>query len=223
VIKLIPKIIWQTHEYETQDQLPPPLLANSMTWKNLNPRWEYRYIPAKNRESEIKEFDHTLHNLYVSFSNPVDKSDIWKYVVIAKYGGMWADLDSVCTMPIDYLLKNYWTGQQVLTTGIGFQTEGDFINTSNFAAIKGSSIMQSLCDLVKFYYEKNEDTLPWNFHLLSFSNIMLDNEKDICPRLDLAILHGDGFKDEVFKDLDINYYGKIKTYRSLAFKNGWKI
>ena len=50
---MIPKIIFQTHEYEYSD-IPKYMFELSKSWIKLNPGYEYRYFSAKQREEYIK-------------------------------------------------------------------------------------------------------------------------------------------------------------------------
>ena len=99
----IPKIIWQTHNYEYED-LPVHYKKIAQTWKNLNPDWEYRYVSYSERKEIIKKYP-TIWKYYVA-QDPVCQADIWRYIVTYENGGVYADMDSVCTKSISYLLSN---------------------------------------------------------------------------------------------------------------------
>lgn len=97
----IPKIIWQTHEYEYED-LPYPYNLNSLTWQEMNPDFEYRYASADQRHEDIKKYGADVLDFYLSIHSDLGldqnvlKADIWRYVVLRQFGGIYADLDSVC-------------------------------------------------------------------------------------------------------------------------------
>jgi hypothetical protein len=99
----IPKIIWQTHNYEYED-LPIHYKKIAQTWKNLNPDWEYRYVSHTEREDIIKKYP-ILWNYYPTQTG-VCQADMWRYVVTYEHGGVYADMDSVCTKSISYFLDN---------------------------------------------------------------------------------------------------------------------
>jgi hypothetical protein len=89
---MIPKIIWQTHECPYED-LPELYKSNSQTYKDLD-GWEYRYSSASDRQSFIEEhFPEYLH-LYLHIGPGMYRSDLWRYLVLYKYGGMYVDMDS---------------------------------------------------------------------------------------------------------------------------------
>jgi mannosyltransferase OCH1-like enzyme len=89
---MIPKIIWQTHE-STYDELPDIYKTNSQTYKDLD-GWEYRYHSNADREAFITEhFPQYLH-LYRYIGPGMYRADFWRYLVLYKYGGFYADIDS---------------------------------------------------------------------------------------------------------------------------------
>jgi mannosyltransferase OCH1-like enzyme len=89
---MIPKIIWQTHESPYED-LPELYKTNSQTYKDLD-GWEYRYHSNADREAFIAEhFPQYLH-LYLYIGPGIFRADFWRYLVLYKYGGFYADMDS---------------------------------------------------------------------------------------------------------------------------------
>lgn len=98
---MIPKIIWQTYEsnYEELDQ---KAIDYSNSFKELNPDWEYIYVSGKEREEFIlKNFGKEWHNIYLSYKTNVCRADLWRYMCLYIYGGLYSDLDILCKKPID--------------------------------------------------------------------------------------------------------------------------
>jgi hypothetical protein len=129
----IPKIIWQTHNYEHSD-LPDHLKKISQTWKNLNPGWEYRYVSHTEREDIIKKYP--ILWKYYPTQDGVCQADIWRYVVTYEHGGVYADMDSVCTEPISYTLSNLEDHEIFVSTPITsdapIQEKIDMMRSNNF-------------------------------------------------------------------------------------------
>lgn len=93
---MIPKIIWQTYELEFKD-LPDYLLYNFNTWKNKNPDWDIRYFSAKDRMLFVKNnYSSDIYELYASLPISIMKKDLWQYLILNKFGGLYVDMDSVC-------------------------------------------------------------------------------------------------------------------------------
>ena len=89
---MIPKIIWQTHESPYED-LPELYKANSQTYKDLD-GWEYRYHSNADREAFIAEHFPDYLFLYQYIGPGMHRADFWRYLVLYKYGGFYADMDS---------------------------------------------------------------------------------------------------------------------------------
>jgi mannosyltransferase OCH1-like enzyme len=111
----IPKIIWQTHNYEYSD-LPIHFKKIAQTWKNLNPGWEYRYVSHTEREEIVKKYPMIWK--YYPTQDGVCQADIWRYLVTYEHGGVYADMDSVCTEPISYTLSNLGDHEIFVSTPI---------------------------------------------------------------------------------------------------------
>jgi hypothetical protein len=231
---MIPKIIWQTHESE-YNSLPKHLLAISMTWRNLNPTWEYRYVNAKEREKQVKELSSDLYKLY-PLANNVNKSDLWRYAVTLEYGGVYADLDSICTMPLDYFISKHWSGQEAISTSLGYQTYNKkMVNNSNFAAVRQSKVLKDVHSYINTHYKLYEDFITKNhissgeapsfyfYHAHAAFTYSVQINKDIvCPGFESVIMHSSELKEEFSSDYLIDYCGVEETYHRLSIKNGWK-
>ena len=110
----IPKIIHQT--FYTRD-LPDKLQANVDLIRHLNPEWEYRFYD----DDDIAEFIQTHYPdkvwRYFERINPcygAARADLFRYLLMYKIGGVYLDIKSVATRPIqlkkdDRLLLSNWT------------------------------------------------------------------------------------------------------------------
>jgi mannosyltransferase OCH1-like enzyme len=97
---IIPKIIWQTHEYEYED-LPEIYKRNSNLWKSNTEGWEYKYHSVKDRRNFIEiEFPEYLY-LYDHIVPSIYKSDFWRYLILYRHGGIYSDMDSVLKIDIN--------------------------------------------------------------------------------------------------------------------------
>lgn len=99
---MIPKIIWQTFK---TNKLHKKSYEYVKTWKELNPDYEYRFFTDNDIIEFIKnEFPEYL-NLYKKITIGAIKSDFWRLLVLYKYGGIYADIDSFCSKPLNTLIK----------------------------------------------------------------------------------------------------------------------
>lgn len=227
------RIIWQTHEWEYSD-LPQNFLATSLTWKNINPEWEYRYVSAADRALYIKNFDTELYKIYSLLCPPVTQADIWRYVCLYKNGGVYADMDSICSMPLEYLLEKEYKGEEVMATE---RDSNGYINNANFMAVKNSKILSSLIEIIRDTY-RNTDYYPFfneatsKEHFWELLKIKLGTSPaEYTQALDLypdfvnlnfkAAMHGEMFKTSFDMDYLVNYYGTDTYYSELAKSNNW--
>jgi mannosyltransferase OCH1-like enzyme len=139
---LIPKIIWQTYK-DSFENLQPYMIEAINTWKNLNPEYEYRYMDdIQAAQFILKEYGQEWHDLFVGLPVGVMRGDLWRYMIIYKYGGIYTDLDTECLMPIDnWLNKDY--------DMIVCPENNDHFCQWTFAASKGNPILKSVLNLIK--------------------------------------------------------------------------
>jgi mannosyltransferase OCH1-like enzyme len=155
---MIPKIIWQTHE-DNFDQLPDYVLKIVETWEKNNPTWDYRYFNAKDREEFIlKEFGKDWYNLYNKCIFGAMKADVWKVLIVYKYGGVYSDIDYTCNKPIEYWLddKNSMV--------VGMDEEKNEIACHTFAATANNKVLESVVNTIK----KNLEELQYDVKLFSY-------------------------------------------------------
>lgn len=228
---MIPKIIWQTHEPQYLN-LKDYQLNITYTWKNLNPDWEYCYVSSKEREEAVKKFDSFLYQCYME-SNGVNQSDIWRLITIYENGGIYADMDSVCIMPLnDMILKNY-NKEEMICTPQGYQTGVLELcpNNAIFAAVKNSTIIKSMLDKIILRYKQILCTLELNGENLSsllpgdpcwdiFCSICIKNKNKILFNTDYVIHSGD-YKTGFDPNMIITYNKQNINYLELCKKNDW--
>jgi hypothetical protein len=223
---MIPKIIWQTHENKYKDL--EPFQKNIVnTWKNLNPGWEYNYVTAEERHEHIKKYDNFLYECY-KLSPAVNQTDIWRLIVIYEYGGFYADMDSVCTRPLDDIMLNCYNNEDMICSPIAYQHYG--VNNSNFAGLKNSKIIKLMLDKATEKCIKFKESDPVNIlnsHIGQpcnglFSSIALKNTNKICFNNEY-FLHSLDYKVDFNKKYNIFYKQKKMFYLDLANENNWII
>ena len=67
--------------------------------------WQYKFRDDKNnRDFVAKNFPFFLKS-YDGFKQGVQRADAVRYMLLYKYGGIYADLDTTCIQPFDSLLE----------------------------------------------------------------------------------------------------------------------
>ena len=98
---LIPKLIHQI--WIGDKKLPKNCIPWMQSWKNFNPDWEYKLWTEENiKELNIKNFD-----IYSKKINPGYRSDILRYIILKKFGGLYADTDFECLKPLPSDILKY--------------------------------------------------------------------------------------------------------------------
>lgn len=92
---MIPKIIWQTHQWK-EDKIPYPYNKVSRTWKNFYLDWEYNYCDRFQRMKMVKELRPEFFDRYMDLSKG-HQSDYWRYLIMYEYGGLYVDMDCIPT------------------------------------------------------------------------------------------------------------------------------
>jgi mannosyltransferase OCH1-like enzyme len=93
----IPKIIWQTMK---TNEVPVFMKSYADSWIQLNPEYEYRFFDDNDIVDFLKKgFPEYLEG-YQNLKYGASKADLWRYLIIYKYGGVYADIDCMCINPL---------------------------------------------------------------------------------------------------------------------------
>lgn len=101
----IPRIIHQTHQTAT---LPQELADSIAALRDTNPHWDYRFYD----DDEVKRFIMNEYGIetYLTYDR-IDRSygaaraDLFRYLLMYKVGGVYLDIKSTFTRPIDDVLR----------------------------------------------------------------------------------------------------------------------
>jgi hypothetical protein len=97
---MIPPIIHQTWK---DDRIPDDLAAYGRSWNQFNPSWR-RILWTDRMLLDFVEQDYPdLLELYCSYSNGVCRADAARYMLLHKFGGLYADIDVECLAPLESL------------------------------------------------------------------------------------------------------------------------
>ena len=100
----IPHIIHQTAR--SFDSLPDPIPLLRDSWARLNPGWDLQeWDDARCKEFVRKEFPEYLA-AYKGLPKNVERADFFRYLVVFRYGGVYADIDTECKQPLDQIIRH---------------------------------------------------------------------------------------------------------------------
>lgn len=96
---MIPKRLWMT--YKT-NALPEQAFECVNSWVAKNDNWEVCFMDDVGADTFIREaFSAEFYKMYEGLPHGVVKADVWRVAVVYAYGGLYADIDTVCNQPID--------------------------------------------------------------------------------------------------------------------------
>lgn len=98
--KTIPHII---HQIWIGGPVPEKYKPLMKTWIDKHPTWEYRLWTDK----DIELFNIENKKLFNRAQNYGLKSDIWRYEILWRYGGIYVDTDFECLKELDELIAPY--------------------------------------------------------------------------------------------------------------------
>eukprot|EP00241_Pyramimonas_parkeae_P000729 CAMPEP_0114247346 /NCGR_PEP_ID=MMETSP0058-20121206/12974_1 /TAXON_ID=36894 /ORGANISM="Pyramimonas parkeae, CCMP726" /LENGTH=1002 /DNA_ID=CAMNT_0001360647 /DNA_START=399 /DNA_END=3407 /DNA_ORIENTATION=+ len=169
-IKLIPKIIHQTFKSNT---IPGKLKPLMQSWREFNPNYEIRfYDDAACRHFVATEFPEYFE-AYQSLPKDVERADFFRYMVVLRFGGVYADIDTECRVPVD----NYVRASDTLVVGWENEFASDdeafarhFVRRRQilqwlFMGVPGHPVLRGVCDRIarvakfRFSNNTNRDTL----------------------------------------------------------------
>ncbi|MBF0556170.1 MAG: hypothetical protein HQK96_16745 [Nitrospirae bacterium] len=82
--------------------MPKEIVELVHRWKELNSSWQYRYFDDKMCEDFISsEYEDEWVELYLGLPLGAMRADLWRYLAIFRYGGVYADIDTFCEVPLD--------------------------------------------------------------------------------------------------------------------------
>ena len=140
--EFIPKTIWQTYK-DSYNDLQPYMLEASNSWKSHNPDYEYKYMDDNQaKEFVLKEYGEEWSNIFNSLPVGVMRGDLWRYMIIYKYGGVYSDLDTICNEPISKWMPNKYS--MIVCP----ENDRDFCQWT-FAASAGHPFLKSVLDHIK--------------------------------------------------------------------------
>lgn len=168
---MISKIIWQTHEWNYSD-LPEIYKKTTTTWQKLNPNWTYNYLNAEERRMMVKKIKPSLLDYYDSCTGHTHdgkniggmlQCDLWRVACLYEYGGVYADLDSICLGPLDEMMEMYYDKDIVISSHFLTKSEHEILYDSlmgipynfqvnsgaGFAAKQNSLILKKMLNIIE--------------------------------------------------------------------------
>jgi mannosyltransferase OCH1-like enzyme len=137
----IPNNIFQTHKSLTYIKTKPKILNAMTTWRIRTKHFRYYFYSNKMCDTFMKNnFDEKINKAYNMLPMGVMKADLWRYCVIYKYGGIYADADTVCKINPNIFINNSYLC-------VAPEPGHNLFCQWAFAAPPGSPILRSIIEL----------------------------------------------------------------------------
>lgn len=141
---MIPKIIWQTHEWELGD-LPDAFKESMNSWRDMNAEWDYRYISARERLEHIRDYGGEELLKYYKECNKLTQADLWRYLILYKFGGVYSDMDFRCISPIDQMIESKYKENSIIVHSLMQDVRYNFLN-GLIGSNSGEPVFKELID-----------------------------------------------------------------------------
>ena len=100
---LIEQIIHQV--WVGSKKIPPNLLKASKSWKKYNPDYKHLIHQDKDCIDLISKHYPQYLDIYEGLLLPVQKADLFRYIAVYHYGGIYADMDTSAVKPLSDLIR----------------------------------------------------------------------------------------------------------------------
>lgn len=78
-------------------------MGDPKSWTEKNPDWDYRFWTDDDLLAFFQKERPDLLDLYLSYPRPVQRADLARYCILQKFGGVYADVDTVCLASLEPL------------------------------------------------------------------------------------------------------------------------
>lgn len=173
--KMIPKTIWQTYK-DPYEKLTDYMKDAMYSWKQYNPKYQVNYMDdAQAAQFILEEYGKEWYDLFINLPVGVMKGDLWRYMIIYSYGGIYADLDTICSRPVSSWIKN---GYKMFVCP---ENDRDFCQWT-FAASPKNPIIGSVLEYIKHkltnpdyskqhFVHNHTGPVAWSYGILNALNL----------------------------------------------------
>ncbi|KAK8094204.1 hypothetical protein PG997_000889 [Apiospora hydei] len=123
---LVAKKIWQIffpQEGAAEQYVANPELRDTATWIGMNPGYQYRLVGRQWSDDYVEQHfanEKDLLETYRSLTQHGLKSDILRYLLLSREGGVYTDIDTVSLKPVDLWVPERYRREARVVVGIEF-------------------------------------------------------------------------------------------------------
>jgi tetratricopeptide (TPR) repeat protein len=94
-------------QYWDLEEPPQEILKLMLTWRDLNPTFQYQRFNDQSAKEFIREnYQNDVYTAYCRAQEPAQRADIFRLAYLAKNGGVYADADDRCIDSLDNFIKS---------------------------------------------------------------------------------------------------------------------
>lgn len=139
----IPKRIFQTFQNEN---FSPRFQEIVDSWKIHNPDYDYVFFDDSACDKFMRtQYDVSVYNAYCRIIPQALKADLWRYCILYAYGGVYADIDTLCLSSIDTLLEDNIELMTVVDLNPAYKIDGLYNLFNAFIAVAPRSPIMLQC------------------------------------------------------------------------------
>jgi hypothetical protein len=152
---MIPKLIHQT--CKSANQLTPEMRSMMQSWIQINPDYMHVFYDDAQCLRAVAEYRPDCLEVYQLLRKPVERADLFRYIIVWALGGVYSDIDTECVKPISEFVSE--NSQFVVGLEGAFKNSKDrkkfgFVHNVQyaqwtFAATRGHPILDKLIRMVK--------------------------------------------------------------------------
>ena len=120
---LIPLLIHQTYKTNNLNEIACFKRTWISTWLYLNPLYRHSIYNDSQMNDIASTFGLQIYNAFLKLPLTVQRTDLFRYMVLYKYGGTYADIDTSCLRPI-----NDWTTSPSTSVILGLEWNFQYLN-----------------------------------------------------------------------------------------------
>lgn len=197
----IPRVIWQTFATRT---VPKQMAENSMHWIEKNPEYDYQLFDDFDVARYIKDHYGAREKAALEAApSGAHRADLWRYLVIAREGGVYVDMDATCDAPISRWVR---IDDDTLVVSLNGAPRFD-VSQWAFAAPAGHPVVREAANLAveNLLKYRGRTMIPYDV-VLSVANthglrrvpsVDADSGFDVEPRFDCPIVSDFGVDSEM--------------------------
>ena len=123
----IPRIVHQTWKTRDESQWSSTMKNSVSSWRTMNPSYEVKFWDDNAAAEFVSTHFPGFKEVYGK-SPVIQKADLFRYLVLLKEGGVYADMDVLCKVPIDL-----WPSVDYMRTKVMHKTRGSQVAAGSIA------------------------------------------------------------------------------------------